>query len=77
MRPVESLVLLYVAGAGVGLWRTDGTAATRIRLAILWPIGVVATAVTTAILLLAAAILFPLFGLALGASLIGGWWLVS
>ena len=77
MRPVESLFLLYVAGAGVALWRTDGNAATRIRLAVLWPLGVIAAAVTTMILLLAAAILFPLFGIALGASLIGGWWLVS
>jgi hypothetical protein len=77
MRPVESLFLLYVLGAGVGLWRTDGTVATRVALAAFWPVGVLAAAVTTVILLAAAAILFPLFGLILAAGLIGGWWLVS
>lgn len=77
MRPVEPLFLLYVLGAAIALWRADGTAATRIGLAILWPLGVVAAAVTTAILVLSAAILFPLFGLALGASVLGGWWLSS
>ena len=77
MRPVESFLLLYALGVAVGLWRTDGSAATRVALAALWPVGVLAAAITTAILLAAAAVLFPLFGLMLAASTFGIWWLVS
>jgi hypothetical protein len=75
MRPLESFLLTYVLGAAIGVWRTDGPWETRAALALLWPIGVLAAAVTTIILLAAAAVLFPLFGLVLGAVVIGGWWI--
>ena len=77
MPPVQPLLLMYIIGAALGLWRTDGTIATRVTLALLWPVGVAAAAVTTLILVGAAAVLFPLFGLVLGVGLLGTWWLTG
>ena len=55
---VRALLTIYVAGVLVGLWRTDGPLAVRMMLALLWPIGPLAFAVTVSGLLLAAVIAF-------------------
>jgi hypothetical protein len=69
--------LVYLAGVILGLWRTDAPAGTRIVLALFWPIGPLAFAVTISVLLAASLVAFPLFG---GALAIGGvvlWWLLG
>jgi hypothetical protein len=42
----------------VGLWRTDGSPATKLTLALLWPLGPVAFLITISGLIVAAAIAF-------------------
>jgi hypothetical protein len=58
VRPVRALLAIYVLGVLVGLWRTDGTPATKLALALLWPIGPLAFVVTISGLVVAAAIAF-------------------
>jgi len=45
-------------GVLVGLWRTDGPPATRLMMALLWPIGPLAFLVTISGLVVAALIAF-------------------
>jgi hypothetical protein len=45
-------------GVLIGVWRTDGSPATKLTLALLWPLGPVAFFITIASLLLAAPIAF-------------------
>jgi hypothetical protein len=52
------LLTAYVIGVLVGLWRTDGPPATKLTLALLWPIGPIAFLVTISGLVIAAAIAF-------------------
>jgi hypothetical protein len=52
------LLTAYVIGVLVGLWRTDGPPATKLTLALLWPIGPLAFLVTISGLVIAAAIAF-------------------
>jgi len=54
----RSLLVGYLAGVVVALWRTDGKALDRATLAILWPLGPIAFVVTVAILLLASPFAF-------------------
>ena len=74
---VFAVLFLYIGGVVVGLLLTDGRPIERLALALLWPIGPLAFVVTVAILVVAAAIAFPVFGLAFAA--IGGiaWWALS
>ena len=46
----------YVIGVLVGLWQTDGPPATKLTLALLWPLGPLAFLVTISGLVIAAAI---------------------
>lgn len=55
----------YVAGVLWGLLMIDAPAAARLGLAIVWPLGPMAFAVTTTILLAASLIAFPLVGSAI------------
>jgi hypothetical protein len=48
------LLTAYVAGVLVGLWRTDGPPATKLTVAILWPLGPIAFLITISGLILAA-----------------------
>ena len=64
---------VYVVGVLVGLIATQGGVATRIGLALLWPLGPLAFVITVAGLLVVAAIAFPVFGLILAAA-IGALW---
>jgi hypothetical protein len=55
---VRVLLTGYVVGVLIGVWRTDGSPATKLTLALLWPLGPVAFFITIASLLLAAPIAF-------------------
>lgn len=66
--------VIYVVGVVIGLIATDGGPATRIGLALAWPIGPLAFVLTVAGLIVAAGIAFPVFGVILAAALAGTWW---
>ena len=66
--PLVFFGVLYVAGALVGLLRTDGSAGTRLGLALGWPLGPLAFAVTLSVLLAASLVAFPLWGAAVVAA---------
>jgi hypothetical protein len=55
---VRPLLTIYLTGVLVGLWRTDGPPATKLTMALLWPIGPLAFVVTVSGLVVAAAIAF-------------------
>ena len=65
------LLWIYGVGAVLGLVLVDGPLSARLILALLWPVGVLAFAVTIALLLIVAAIAFPLFGLLVALALAG------
>ena len=52
------LLTIYVLGVLVGLWRTDGPIATKLALALLWPVGPIAFLITISGLVVAAMIAF-------------------
>jgi hypothetical protein len=66
---------VYVVGVVVGLMATQGGPGTRLLLAVLWPLGPLAFLITVAGLLIVAAIVFPVFGVVLAATVAAGWWL--
>ena len=71
------LLVVYVAGVLLALWRTDARFSTRLTIALFWPIGPMAFVVTVSILLAASVIAFPAFG---AAMLVAGgiaWWALS
>lgn len=53
---------IYALGVVVGLLLTDARPLARATIALLWPLGIVAFVVTIAMLLLAAMLVFPAFG---------------
>jgi hypothetical protein len=55
---VRALLTIYSIGVLVGLWRTDGSPATKLTMALLWPIGPLAFVVTISGLLVASVIAF-------------------
>lgn len=65
---------IYIVGVLVGLVATQGGAATRLGLALLWPLGPLAFLITVAGLLVVAAIAFPLFGVILAGAIAAAWW---
>ena len=64
---------IYVVGVLVGLIATQGGVATRLGLALLWPLGPLAFVITVAGLLVVAAIAFPIFGVVLAAAVAAAW----
>lgn len=68
---------IYVAGVVWGLLKIDAGPATKIALAILWPLGPIAFAVTITILLAASLIAFPLWGAAVMIAAAAAWWWLS
>jgi hypothetical protein len=54
---------------------SDARIVVRIALALLWPLGLIAFAVTLTILLIASLIAFPIFGCAVIAAAIAFWML--
>jgi len=69
-------LLVYAAGVAVGLWRVDGSPASRLTVALLWPLGAMAAVVTIAALILAAMLLFPWVGIVSVLLVTLMWWLV-
>jgi hypothetical protein len=65
---------IYVVGVLVGLVATQGGVATRLGLALLWPLGPLALIITVAGLLVVAAIAFPWFGVMAAAGIAAAWW---
>jgi len=65
---------IYLAGVLVGLLASQGGVSTRLGLALLWPLGPLAFAITVAGLLVVAAIAFPVFGVILAGLVAASWW---
>ncbi|HTI42569.1 MAG TPA: hypothetical protein VL693_12150 [Vicinamibacterales bacterium] len=65
-----------MAGVLVGLLASQGGVSTRLGLALLWPLGPLAFAITVAGLLVVAAIAFPVFGVILAGLVAASWWLL-
>ena len=68
---------LYIGGVLVGLLGTDARPAARIGLALLWPVGILAFVATIAVLIVAAGIAFPVFGVVAAVVGTAAWWLLS
>ena len=71
------MAAVYVVGVLIGLVAIDGGPATRVGLALAWPLGPLAFVLTVAGLIVVAAIAFPLVGILLAIVLGGGWWLLG
>ena len=65
---------IYMLGVIVGLIATQGGVATRLLMALLWPLGPLAFIITVAGLLIVAAIAFPVFGVILAGAVGAAWW---
>ena len=76
MSTVDAALMLYIGGAAVALWRTDASWPIRIALALLWPIGPLAFALTVSLLLVASLIAFPIVGVVVTAVAVA-WWLFA
>ena len=74
---LTTALAVYVAGVVVGLMRIDAAPLTRVTVALLWPIGVVAGVVTLGGLVLATLVLFPMLGAAAVVAAAVVWFLVS
>jgi hypothetical protein len=72
---MSAVISLYIGGVLVGLLLTDGRPPERLALAILWPLGPLAFVVTISILLVAAAIAFPVVGIVAVAMGVAAWWM--
>jgi hypothetical protein len=72
---MKLVLAFYLAGVLAGLVLVDGRPATRIGLALAWPLGPLAFIVTIAGLVLAAMIAFPIFGAVAAAAAAITWWL--
>jgi hypothetical protein len=55
-------LVIYATGVAAGLVLTDASPLARVVIALLWPLGAAAFVVTIAILLVAAMLVFPVFG---------------
>lgn len=55
---MNTVLTIYLVGMMIGLWRTDGPVATRLLLAVLWPIGPLTFAIVVAILVVASPLAF-------------------
>jgi hypothetical protein len=67
-------LLLYIGGVVVGLFSTDAPPAGRLGLALLWPLAPLAFAATIALLVVTAAIAFPLVGVGAAGLGAAAWW---
>ena len=66
-------VAIYAVGVAAGLVLTDARPLARVVIALLWPLGAVAFVITIAILVMAAMLVFPVFGGLVLAAAVGGW----
>ena len=68
---------IYAIGVAIGLMLTDARPLARASIALLWPLGIVAFVVTIAVLIGAAMLVFPAFGVAVLAAAAATWmWLL-
>jgi hypothetical protein len=67
----------YLAGALVALAATDDRWPVRLALAALWPIGPLAFVAVVAVLLAAAAVLWPWLAVAVAALGGAAWWVLG
>ena len=65
---------VYVAGVVWGLLGIDARPAARVGLALLWPLGPLAFAITIAVLLVASLVAYPAFGAAVLLTAAMVWW---
>jgi len=70
------LTAVYLLGVVVGLLCVDGSAMTKVGLALVWPLGLLAFVVTIATLVGVAAVAFPVFGIVLAGALVMGWYFI-
>ena len=70
------VAIVYIVGVIVGLLCGDARPAARVALAVLWPLGLLAFAITLCVLIAASAIAFPVAGAALVAAIVLFWTLV-
>jgi hypothetical protein len=68
---------VYVAGALWGLLASDARPAERLVLALVWPLGPLAFALTATLLLIALPVAFPKIGIPLWLAAGSLWWLYS
>ena len=68
---------VYVAGVAWGLLMIDARPAARVGLALLWPLGPLAFALTIGILLVASLIAFPAVGAVVLLTTAAAWWVLS
>jgi len=73
---MQTALWTYLAGVLVGLWRVDAQGMRRVAIAMSWPLGVLAAAVTIPILLTAALVLFPVIAV-LAALGVGGYLMLN
>lgn len=72
------VLAVYAIGVLVGLVMTDARPLARLALAALWPVGPLAFAAVICTLVVTAAFVFPLVGVAIGTAAIIGWlWLAG
>lgn len=64
---------IYAIGVAAGLVLTDASPLARVVIALLWPLGAAAFVVTIAVLLVAAMLVFPIFGVAVMVAVAGLW----
>jgi len=64
---------IYAFGVAAGLVLTDATPLARVVIALLWPLGAAAFVVTIATLLVAAMLVFPVFGVAVLVAAAAAW----
>ena len=64
---------IYAIGVAAGLVLTDASPLVRLVIALLWPLGAAAFVVTIAILLGAAMLVFPVFGVAVLVAAAAAW----
>ena len=68
--------VMYVAGVLTALAMSDAPPFERFALALLWPLGPIAFALTVAVLLLASAIAYPLVGVPVVLAIGLAWWVL-
>lgn len=74
---MRTALLVYALGVLVGLVGTDARPLARVALALAWPLGPLAFAITVATLVAVAAVAFPLVGAALGLLGVAAWWIMG
>ena len=65
---MNGVLISYLVGVAIGLWRVEAPPLPRAALAFGWPVAIVACVFTLFLLAVAALVLFPWFGAAVVAT---------